>query len=375
MPQTIYCDESGFTGPHLFDKQQPFFVYSSVAISPDLADDVVAKARKDFGLHSDEIKGSKLIKSARGRKVLSFFLQECACVSQSIFAEKEYALAGKLFEYIFEPALSENSSLFYRLGFHKFVSSLLFAELRTRSASAEQLLIAFERLMRTPSTDGSASLLHEHAPRNPARSIAAEILEFAQAQRESILRERTDIERLGPVGVWTLDLTGTSLAALLCHWALQFDRLDVSCDESKPLRALLAEKDNPFAMMVGRADKQYVDIGRGKRLVTFNLARPIDLVSSKQSTGVQIADAIATSVGYALKNPRDKLANAWRHTFEDFHMIHEDSITANLADADVKNRPALINAALFIELLRRCREGMPLLDGLEDFVHFLHLSI
>ena len=71
MSQPIYCDESGFTGPNLSDGEQPFFVYTSVAISEALASEILAKVNKDFKLQSQEIKGRVLVKSSRGQKSIS----------------------------------------------------------------------------------------------------------------------------------------------------------------------------------------------------------------------------------------------------------------------------------------------------------------
>jgi Protein of unknown function (DUF3800) len=72
MPQTIYCDESGFTGPYLSDKEQPHFVYTSVAISAESATELVRDARENFPIRSPEIKGSTLIKSAKGLDLRKF---------------------------------------------------------------------------------------------------------------------------------------------------------------------------------------------------------------------------------------------------------------------------------------------------------------
>lgn len=50
MPRTIYCDEAGFTGNNLLDREQPFFAFATVAIEPEAAKDVVAKTVRDYGI-------------------------------------------------------------------------------------------------------------------------------------------------------------------------------------------------------------------------------------------------------------------------------------------------------------------------------------
>jgi hypothetical protein len=48
VTRTIFCDESGYTGPNLLDEQR-FYVYASVAILHELAGQVVAQWPEQFG--------------------------------------------------------------------------------------------------------------------------------------------------------------------------------------------------------------------------------------------------------------------------------------------------------------------------------------
>ena len=73
-------------------------------------------------------------------------------------SDKKYALAGKFFEYIFEPSLARINSVFYKLNFHKFVSTMLYLEFVSRGAYAEELFEEFESLMRTGDFDGLKTL-------------------------------------------------------------------------------------------------------------------------------------------------------------------------------------------------------------------------
>src|SRR5437879_2589559 len=105
MALTIYCDEAGFTGNNLADDGNPYFTFASVALEPSGAAALIDEAKAEFRLQG-EVKGANLTKHPAGRNA-----------------------AGKLFEYIFEPALSENNYLFYSIGFHRFIANLLHAEL------------------------------------------------------------------------------------------------------------------------------------------------------------------------------------------------------------------------------------------------------
>ena len=98
LPTTIYCDEAGYSGNNLFDKHQPHFVYSSVAVDPDEAEEVVKQTIRDFGLQLDELKGSKLVKTKRGKDAVTHILEKYASKSRVFVSEKRYALAAKFFE-------------------------------------------------------------------------------------------------------------------------------------------------------------------------------------------------------------------------------------------------------------------------------------
>jgi hypothetical protein len=55
----IYCDESGFSGNNLLNREQPYFVLGTVAIPSEEAADLVAKIRTDFRLQGAELKGEE----------------------------------------------------------------------------------------------------------------------------------------------------------------------------------------------------------------------------------------------------------------------------------------------------------------------------
>ena len=374
MIQTIYCDESGFTGTNLSDEDQPYFVYSSLALNPERAGELVSQVTRDFRLQSNEIKGHKLVKTQQGRKALSFLLSECLTSSQSVVFEKKYVLACKIYEYILEPALAEKNWIFYDLKFHKFVSTLLYAELRTESASAEALFSSFERYMRSQSAEGLDPLFAHRTAKRRSRSVAREIVTFWHAQQKAVGEELTTIKSTGPIGKWTLEVTDTALYSLLCYWGQKFDQLDVFCDESKPLSTYL--KANLFAAMVGREDKQFVTVANERHCVTFNLLRPVALVNSKETPGIQVADAVAASLAFALKyTGENQTAKEWLRSFISSSALNSASMLPHADDADARTPEGARNRALFFELIKRCREGKDLLRNIEDFINFEWMAI
>ena len=94
----LYCDESGFTGPDLLNRDQKYFCYSSVLIDPSHAAELVTKVRVDHKLQGDELKGSQLLKNSRGRKAALQIFEAAYSMSVSSMADKRFSLAGKLYE-------------------------------------------------------------------------------------------------------------------------------------------------------------------------------------------------------------------------------------------------------------------------------------
>jgi hypothetical protein len=224
MPQTIYCDESGFTGNHLSNVDQPHFVYAAVAITQAEADEINDRVIREYRVNGSELKAKNLVEYARGRRAVSAILDKVASRSQCAVVHKKYALACKLYEYLFEPVLADKSYIFYQIGFHRFISMLVHLELQIREQNAERLFEDFEQLMRGKNI-ARIAFLFGPSPEKPATgSLSPMIQEFCIANQKEILEE---IESLGDVSVgkWILDVTGACLNAVLWHWGAKFESL------------------------------------------------------------------------------------------------------------------------------------------------------
>src|SRR5688572_5142394 len=133
---TVYCDESGFTGEHLLSRDQRFFGYAAVAVEPDEADDLVKRLVRDFRLQGRELKGRNLVRTERGHRAINALLDTVGGRCQVAVHHKEFALAGKFFEYAFEPFISANNALFYSIDFHLFVANMLYLSVFTKRERA-----------------------------------------------------------------------------------------------------------------------------------------------------------------------------------------------------------------------------------------------
>jgi hypothetical protein len=295
---TIFCDEAGYTGNNLLQADQPLFVYSAVNVEPAEAKRIVESVFKDHRLQGHELKSKNLLGSARGMAAIDQVLAEVGAHSKLLAWQKQYALASHFFENVFEPVLAPQSSLFYDIGFHQFVSMVLYIELIANASSFEAAFEAFHTLMRSGDTSHLQTVT---APLDLGSSLSPpmrEILTFATIHEKALARELAGLRGTGALERWVLDLTFSSLWQLLAQWGDEIGELEVYCDASKPI----ADYRKVFDQMIGRSETAHVTLAGQRRPVTFGLRRPIDVVDSKSHPGLQIADLVAGSAAYALQD-------------------------------------------------------------------------
>lgn len=363
---TVFCDEAGFTGNNLLDGDQEVFAFAGVTLAADAAKQIVERTIADFGLQGDELKGSRMLKTENGRRAITAVIEECAPHAHIVCHLKKYALACKFFEYIFEPALADQNSIFYGSRFHTFISTLLFLHLRVRPASAEVIFEEFSRFMR----DGDAVALQRLFPSpglivstsNPLQAISV----FAMLNRRAIVEELEAIRGDGSTPNWVLDLTMTSLFSVLSYVGERYEELEVYCDRSKPLETEAIS----LGAMVGRKDHFRVRMFDKERQYTFNLVRLPEMVDSGKYPGVQIADVMASAVARAFQNRwRNQLDSTERKWLKLAHeSFLDDNIWPNLSDADLRRRQPFVNTLLLIELTERCLEKKDLFEGIPEFI-------
>lgn len=358
---TIYFDESGYTGNNLLHPRQTVFAYGSVQVEPQEAADFVHYLIRKYNVQNGELKGANLIKFNKGRRALSEILKHFDGRMKTSVSEKKYALAGKFFEYIFEPSLQQNNSLFYNLDFHKFISNILYAEFSERGAGAEKIFAEFESLMRSGSFDGLDNLFGASA--HPEMSpMLSHIKEFAALNRPAIAAELEGYVGSGS-GKWVLDLTNTALFSLLAQWGRTYRPITAVCDESKPLTT----DQELFSVMIGRADEKFVRVGNQEFPITFNLSGPINLVNSFEYPGVQLADCVAAAFAYSCdRRNNDDYALQWRRYIGS--TVIQGSVFADLEYLDLDKLSVQRNALILHELIDRSRAREDLIAGMPDYV-------
>ena len=361
--QTIYFDEAGFTGNNLLDLEQPVFVYTGIALDEDHASQIHSDVLSRFKITAPELKHASLVKQKQGREAISWILDQCSKHSRVMIANKEYTLAGKFFEYIFEPVLSARNSLFYSIDFHKFIATYMYLSFKAGDPHAMGILNAFAEMMRSLDPSKLETILSylDHMHHLDQADMVGKILTFCNRKSiESELRGMAGQTELG--GNWILELSMTALHWLLSSWGEEYEVLEVYCDRSKPIQ----EAQWLFEAFIGREDKAYIKLGSQKPApITYNLLGPINLIDSKQSYGVQIADVMSGSIAYAFKNPDEEFSKEWLKLMKD---VPSNRIAPDLSQIDLTQEVAFVNTAVLLELVNRSIKGQNPFTNMEDII-------
>lgn len=350
VPRLISCDEAGFTGNNLLNSDQPFFTYASHDLSLAEADDLIRLVRSRHPVQMPELKASKLLSSRRGRALIADVLDAMKGHYIVTLYDKRVSLAGKLFEYLYEPVLQANNMIFYSHNTHRFVAMYFF--MLTQGNSLEGLAEEFELFMRSLDPADAPTLFGTHEAANP---LIGQILRFVRGYNVTIARETRELGR-SQAGKWILDLTASAIFSHLAAWGQRHPLIEVVCDDSKPLR----EMDGTLDVMVNRPDVVHVEMLGKRRALTWNMSRPLAFASSANHSGIQLADLIAGSTA-AIPGGAAELAELGARI--EPHM-HEDCIFPDFQVLDLAGDEAPVNWVILEELASRADRGEDPLEGI-----------
>tara|TARA_R110000782_G_scaffold6490_2_gene22279 strand:+ start:4542 stop:5669 length:1128 start_codon:yes stop_codon:yes gene_type:complete len=357
----ISFDEAGFTGPHLLDEQQPYFVYASHDMTGEEADTLIATLRNQFRLQGNELKSSRLKKRNDWSKIT---LELCSATqgrSRVVVHNKKAALAGKFFEYFFEPVLADNSMLFYRWDFHRYLMTTVYVLMQESSAEYSVLSEQMQEFMRVFDPSVAPDIFCAGG-RHPVE--IDRILKFCRGYTD-IITNRTRHLRpdAGDSGKWTLDLTSTALFSLLFFsWGHKYPRLRLLCDDSKPLAAAR----DLFDDWVGKDQSAPISDGKSSLEIKGNLVAPVEFGSSKSHSTIQVADLLAgmTLDFHMSAYTENKPVKEWLQR----HQLHSHSVDFLPEFTKTSDRRVRIGREILKELANRADTGADPLNGMNEFV-------
>lgn len=363
MVTTIYCDDAGFTGDNLLQREQPFFGFAAVAVEPEEAGELVDRLCERFGVVGAELKGRILYRRPDAPELISWVLEELGPRTSVVVSDKLFSLSGKFFEYVFEPVLSRNNLFFYERGFHLHVATVVWAHLTGGDEAAARIASRFQAMLRRRGSDGPT--FFDPGPAGGPVSAIGTIERFIAACRPTIESELAALEGADGRIRWVLDLGFSSARSVLRTMGERFGTPDVVFDESSPLDAYSGFFD-PF---VGRTEIPRFGFRRRERPLIFALERSIRFGSSAVEPGLQLADIVASFASLASRDRRTPRGTKLLDVCLPF--FNEESVWPDLDHLRTERKANALNAGLLLELAARAETGQDLLEDLPEFYELI----
>lgn len=349
----IFCDEAGFTGNNLLDSNQPFFAFSSISLTTEEAENIVLNFKNKNRINSEELHANQMLRRVSRHEALLELLEEIASRSKIIYCDKRYSLSCKMFEYLIEPIISKNSIPLYNIGFHKFITNILYYLSKANNQNNECYFIQFQEYIRSCDWaifDSIIKSISKTSENDCLESIAV----LLKTNKNALQSELNLLKGNDEISKWILDLSDTSLYSL--NQAFIEEGLlsaKIVCDESKPLIAMSRIFQHP--------QKKISDS-------PLSLSFFGDLVfrSSSKTSGLQLADILASSFVYSLKNTEIEFSKKCLKILNP--QVHPNSIVPNIEWINFKNDRMLLNLLILNEITKLSTQSIDFLVNLEKLI-------
>jgi Protein of unknown function (DUF3800) len=324
---SIFMDESGYTGPNLLDKTQPFFSLASLNYSESRCKELLTEF---FGSVSSEIKHPHRGESREMKKsVLSFLkkISENPSSTKINIIHKEYMLVGKLVDFIYAPALESDGINIYDQGQNNQTAEMLFHRLRIIAGESfyEDLLKRFQNMMRkldlksynafyTPLFEAdSQKVLDEGNQEELDVYLKCIKLAHIKVGYEGLIKDMRELRDLNIIhSTAPLDFGPTAITALMHEWRQEIgsisNEITLIYDKSSAMIKFL-----PIWNALAASTNPEETVTFANHTLKFPLGvKETKLELSENWAGLQLADIIAGAANRWAKwhvnqrNPKDK---------------------------------------------------------------------
>ena len=291
---TIFSDESGFTGPNLTNKDQPYFVLATIS-----SEEHDAKAIRDYffsSVRAQELKHGSLARNVkRHSMVLEYlkYLQSCQHLFKMYVVDKEFATVVKVVDYLVETAAHKMGLDIYSDGSaFKFANTLyhLLVAYETSSYRIE-FLSRFEGMMRYGARIRYDEFF-DYVERPVASGELGRALNVVRATRHVLVADQVLL-----AGPDALDVSFTTALNLMAEWRKETDQdFYLIHDMSSPM-----VKETRLWEALTDMSVEPKTIGYGPKTMRFPIGvAKTSFEDSKSWVGLQLADVLAGSVARSL---------------------------------------------------------------------------
>lgn len=285
--ETIYIDESGYTGEHLLDEEQPVFALASLHLADEACADL--KARFFGRVQAAELKYSQLRRRPTSQRLVLDFVRHMAVEHASdvkiYVAHKRYALAAKVVDILVEKAEHALGGNIYERN-PAAAATAFYSLLAARAGDAflQQFLELFSAFVREPSVESYEAFFSFVRPPHPDRFVD-HLFDAIRAPEMMFGQRLISREALG-----SLDLAIAMAFALANWWQMDLQApLRLIHDQSSNMANQSEVWDPIVAPNVAEAL-----VGVGSRVAEFPIRVHETLFAPSEAfAGLQLADVLA----------------------------------------------------------------------------------
>lgn len=287
--QRLYFDESGQTGTHLLDSEQPWFVLASTDVDEREAAEMLGRCFP--GRQGKELKSRSILKGARGRRQYLEFAKEVGKSPERFCAakiDKRFSVVSKMVDNLVEPLLRVQGYDFYADDYaRRFANSAhyVFAHLLEPEV-ATRLMVAYNTFARDPQLQNLSALQAVLNEAHQGGPYGSEVTLSLMADGAAAFERLHDLAQFND----TNELHVTAAVSCMGHWLSRHaGPFEVVHDESVHFFA----HSEGWEMMTN-PDIEPMSFGMGGK--TLDLPIPVKATISARShecSSVQLCDLLA----------------------------------------------------------------------------------
>lgn len=298
----LYFDESGYTGPDLTNREQPYFVLSSIRMNVDEIG--LMKKEIEFDGWGKELHFKKMYTNPNGRamldKIFNHPLMDANHVLPS-YADKRYCIYANIVNMLVETMYYYNGINLYEGARNLILANGLYyyASIHSNKDLVAEFENNFVIMVRKPSIESVANF---YRTTDKLRNDANTGCEFFTMLSEIPPTIQFINEALSDMKFY-IDLTIPLFSVSIQEWYKRTgEKENVLFDSSEPFFANMEFIERLRDMDV---PETIVGYGKGKHVYPLPVGN-MEIAKSYDEFGIQLADVFASALGFALTPRYDK---------------------------------------------------------------------
>jgi hypothetical protein len=288
---TVFLDESGYTGTRLLDPEQPIFALASHNYSEEDSQEI--KGLFFGAIKADELKAGQLMRRRGSQRMVLDFLRHMKRKpdrTRIAYVHKPFALLCKTVDWVVEPFLRRHGEDLYQHGENLALCNMMFVMLEDKPEDRDRLLQALYGVMSDPSSATATQAL---------RVLAAQRGDVAEVLNPLFISLRhIHADDAGCLGKENLEVCLSLAKSMMASWGASAVNPITLYHDATTNMARQADQWEVFVS----PDVEEKLVGYDRRTIQYPIAvSKTEFVRSEDWAGIQLADVLVGVVARCIK--------------------------------------------------------------------------